>query len=155
MQGDSLSCAAVRKCNHCCATVWCPGTLSSHTHPPPGHLSTVTPLNLARPARHLSMPAHHLEPQFPVYAWNMHGIYNVHVDLLHMHGIYMIYSWIYNVYPSDWIYMVYPWIYYVYPPSIYMVYHWMYIHGIYVVYCGISMDISSFLNPDFAAGQCC
>ena len=57
----------------------------------------------------------------------------------------MVYPWIYHVYPSDWIiYMVYPWIY--------MVYHWMYIHGIYVVYRGISMDIPSFLKPDFAAG---
>ncbi len=74
----------------------------------------------------------------------------------------MVYPRIYHVYPSDWIYMVYPWIYHVYPPSInmvypriYMVYHWMYIHGIYMVYCGISMDIPSFLKPDFAAGQCC
>ncbi len=40
-------------------------------------------------------------------------------------------------------------------PCIYMVYHFMYIHGIYVVYYGISMDIPSFLIPDFAAGQCC
>ncbi len=31
----------------------------------------------------------------------------------------------------------------------------MYIHGIYVVYCGISMDICSFLKPDFAACKCC
>ncbi len=36
-----------------------------------------------------------------------------------------------------------------------MVYHLMYIHGIYVVYRGISMDIPSFLKPDFAAGPCC
>ncbi len=39
--------------------------------------------------------------------------------------------------------------------KIYMVYHWMYIHGIYMVYCGISMDNPSFLKPDFAAGPCC
>ncbi len=31
----------------------------------------------------------------------------------------------------------------------------MYIHGIYMVYHGISMDIPSFLKPDFAAGPCC
>ncbi len=36
-----------------------------------------------------------------------------------------------------------------------MVYHLMHIHGIYVVNRGISMDIPSFLKPDFAAGQCC
>ncbi len=38
-----------------------------------------------------------------------------------------------------------------------MVYHWMYIHGINVVYRGISMDIPSVLKPDFAAGLpvCC
>jgi hypothetical protein len=95
----------------------------------------------------------------------MPGIYHVYVDVLHdIHGIYMVYTWIYHVYLSDWIYMVYPWIYHVYPPTwsiymvypwIYMVYHLMYIHGIYVVYCGISMDIPSFLKPDFVAGQCC
>ncbi len=95
----------------------------------------------------------------------MPGIYHVYVDLLHIHGIYLVYSWIYHVHPSDWIYMVYPsWIYHVYPPSIYMVYplawicmvyHWMYMHGIYVVYRGISMDTPSFLNPDFAACPCC
>ncbi len=45
------------------------------------------------------------------------------------------------------IYMVYPWIY--------MVYHLMYMHGIHVVYRGISIGISSFLKPDFAAGPCC
>ncbi len=55
-------------------------------------------------------------------------------------------SWIYHVYPRS-IYMVYPWIY--------VVYHLMYIHGIYVVYRGISMDIPSFLKPGFAAGPCC
>ncbi len=66
---------------------------------------------------------------------------------------YMVYPWIHHVYPSDWKYMVYSWIYHVYPPSIYMVYPWiymvyylMYIHGIYVVYRGISMDIASFWN---------
>jgi hypothetical protein len=31
----------------------------------------------------------------------------------------------------------------------------MYIRGIYVVYRGISMDIHSFLKPDFDAGPCC
>ncbi len=31
----------------------------------------------------------------------------------------------------------------------------MHIHGIYLVYRGISMDIPSFLKPDFAAGPCC
>ncbi len=36
-----------------------------------------------------------------------------------------------------------------------MVYRWMYIHGIYMVYHGISMDIPSSLKPDLAAGQCC
>jgi hypothetical protein len=68
-------------------------------------------------------------PQFFVYAWNMPGIYHVYVDVLHVHGIYM-------VYPSDWIYMVYPWKNHVYQPSMYMVYPWtymvyhlMYIHG--------------------------
>jgi hypothetical protein len=75
-----------------------------------------------------------------------------------MHGIYMVYPWIYHVYPSDWIYMVtvYPWIYMVYP-WIFMAHHLMYRHGIYVVYRGISMDIPSFLKPDFAAWacQCC
>jgi hypothetical protein len=92
----------------------------------------------------------------------MLGIYPVYVDFLHVHGIYMVYSWIYHVYPLEWIYMVHPRIYHVYPPSIcmvypciYMVYHLMYLHGIYVVYCGISMDIPSFLKPDFAAGPCC
>jgi hypothetical protein len=58
----------------------------------------------------------------------------------------MVYPSIYHVYPPS-IYMVYPWRY--------MVYHLMYIHVIYVVYCGISMDIPSFLKPDFSAGQCC
>ncbi len=90
-----------------------------------------------------------LEPLFSVsYAWNMPGVYHVYVDVLHIHGIYMVYPWIYHVYPSDWIYMVYPCIYHVYPPSIYMVhpwiymvYHLMYIHGIYVVYHGISLDV--------------
>jgi hypothetical protein len=74
----------------------------------------------------------------------------------------MVYPWIYHVYPSEWIYMVHPWIYQVYPLSIYMVYPWiymvyhlMYVHGINVVYRGISMDIPSFLKPDFAAGPCC
>ncbi len=107
----------------------------------------------------------HLEPLFLVYAWNMPGIYHVYVDILHIHGIYMVYPWIYHVYPSDWIYHVYrPSTYMVYPcrPSIYMVYPWMYtvyplmyVHGIYLVYCGTSMDIHSFLKPDFAGGQCC
>ncbi len=84
----------------------------------------------------------HLEPQFPIYAWNMPGIYHVYVDLNYIHGIYIVCPWIYHAYPLDWIYMVYPWIFHVYPssiytvhPWIYMVYHWMYIHGIYVVYC--------------------
>jgi hypothetical protein len=36
-----------------------------------------------------------------------------------------------------------------------MVYHLTYIHGIYVVHHGISMDIRSFLKPDFAVFQCC
>ncbi len=107
----------------------------------------------------------HLEPLFLVYAWNMPGIYHVYVDVLHIHGIYMVYPWIYHVYPSDWIYHVYqPSIYMVYPcqlsiymlyPWIYMVYPLTYVHGIYLVYCGISMDIHSFLKPDFAGGQCC
>ncbi len=60
------------------------------------------------------------------------------ISTKYIHGI--------HGYPQS-IYMVYPWIY--------MVHHWMYIYGIYVVYCGISMDIPSLLNPDFAAGQCC
>ncbi len=55
-------------------------------------------------------------------------------------------QWIYSVYPPS-IYMVYPWIY--------MVYHLMYIHGIYLVYCGISIDIPSCLKPDFATDPCC
>jgi hypothetical protein len=74
----------------------------------------------------------------------------------------MVYPWLYHVYPTDWMYMVYSWIYHVYPPSMYMVYPWiymvyhlMYILGIYVLYCGISMDIHSFLKPDFDAGPCC
>ncbi len=69
----------------------------------------------------------HLEPLFPVYAWYMPDIYHVYVDLNDIHGIYMVYPWIYHVYPSDWIYMVYPWIYHVYPLCIYMVYPWIYI----------------------------
>ena len=116
-------------------------------------------LNLVRLLSIPVLDPEHLEPLFSVYAWNMPGIYHVYVDVLHIHGIYMVYTWIYHVYPSDWIYMVYPGIYYVYPPSIYMVYPWiymvyhlMYIRGIYVVYRGISMDIPSFLKPDFAAG---
>ena len=36
-----------------------------------------------------------------------------------------------------------------------MIYHMMYIHGIYVVYRGISMDVHSFLKTDFAVGPCC
>ncbi len=56
-----------------------------------------------------------LEPLFSVYAWNMPGIFHVYVVLPHMPGIYMVYPWIYHVYPSDWIYMGYPspspWIY--------------------------------------------
>jgi hypothetical protein len=89
-------------------------------------------------------------------------VYTIYVDVLHIHGIYKVYPWVCHVYPSDWIYMVYPWIYHVYPPGIYMVYpliymvyHLMYTHGIFVVYHGISMDIPSFLKPDFAACQCC
>ncbi len=73
------------------------------------------------------------------------------ISIRYIHGISM-----------EWIYMVYPWIYHVYPSSIYMaypwicmVYHLMYMQGIYVVYRGISMDIPSFLKPDFAAGPCC
>ncbi len=31
----------------------------------------------------------------------------------------------------------------------------MYIHGIYVVYPGIFLDIPSFLKPDFSTSQCC
>jgi hypothetical protein len=57
----------------------------------------------------------HLEPRFSVYVWYMPGKYHVYVDLNDIHGIYMVYPWIY------------------------MVYHLMYIHGIYVVYRCISM----------------
>ncbi len=48
--------------------------------------------------------------------------------------------------------MVYPWISW-YRDMAYD--HLMYINGMYVVYCGISIDIPSFLKPDFAAGPCC
>jgi hypothetical protein len=63
------------------------------------------------------------------------SIYHVNVDVLHtIHGIlYMVYPWIYHVYPSDWINMVYPWIYHVF----YQVYTW-YIHGyhtLYIIWC--------------------
>ncbi len=76
----------------------------------------------------------HLEPRFSVYAWYMPGIYHIYVDVLHIHGIYMVYFWIYHVFPSDWINMVYPWIYHVYPPSIYMIYPWIYMVIIWCIY---------------------
>jgi hypothetical protein len=63
-----------------------------------------------------------------VYVWYIHGI-SLDIPCI-----------------SSSISMVYPWIY--------MVYHWMYIHGIYVVHRGISMDIPRFLKPVLAAGQC-
>jgi hypothetical protein len=97
------------------------------------------------------------------------NIYMVQPCICDIHGIYIVYLRIYQVYPSDWIYMVYPssWVYPSPPlashgiyrdmvsyPWICMVYHLMCIHGIYIVYRGImiSMDIPSFLKPDFAAG---
>ncbi len=36
-----------------------------------------------------------------------------------------------------------------------IVYHLMYIHGIYVVYPWIFLAIPTLLKPDFAAGLCC
>ncbi len=78
----------------------------------------------------------HLEPLFSVYAWNMPGIYHVYVVLPHMPGIYMVYPWIYHVYPSDWIYMVYPWVSLDIPCiSI------KYIHCISMDVHGISLDV--------------
>ncbi len=82
---------------------------------------------------------------YMVYTWYIQG-YTMYI---HQTGYtwyilgYTMYIMIQLYWPS--IYMVYP----------YMVYHWMYMHGIYVVYCGISIDIPSFLKPDFAAGPCC
>ncbi len=68
----------------------------------------------------------------------MPGIYHVYVVLPHMPGIYMVYPWIYHVYPSDsgWIYMVYPWISLDIPClSI------KYIHCISMDIHGISLDV--------------
>ncbi len=47
----------------------------------------------------------------PDDAWyTMPGIYHVYLDLNDIHGIYMVYPWIYHhdVYPSDWIYIIRP-----------------------------------------------
>jgi hypothetical protein len=97
----------------------------------------------------------------------MPGIYHVYVDLQHMPGIYMVYHpWIYHVYPCISIrldihgisldilgYAMY--IHQVYTLYIhgYTWYIMMYMHGIYVVYHGISMDIPSFLKPDFSLAR--
>ncbi len=59
----------------------------------------------------------------------MPGIYHIYVDVLHIHGIYIVYPWIYHVYPSDWIY-------HGYTMYIHQVYTW-YIHGYtwYIIWC--------------------
>jgi hypothetical protein len=69
-----------------------------------------------------------------------------------IHGIFVVYPWIYHGYPTECIYMVYSWIYHVYRPSIYLVYPWIYMvyHLTHIVpytwyIRGISMDMPSFL----------
>ncbi len=63
--------------------------------------------------------------RFSVYAGYMPGIFHVYGVHLNIHGINLVYPWIYHVYPLRWIYMVYPRIYHVYLRSIYMVYPWI------------------------------
>ncbi len=61
----------------------------------------------------IPLQSHHL-----VYTWNIHGYTR----------IYMVYPWIYHVYPRS-IYVVYPWIYMdIHGISFDVVYTW-YIHG--------------------------
>ncbi len=74
--------------------------------------------------------------------------FHVYAVLTDIHGIYVVYSWIYHRYPTECVYVVYPWIYHVYRPSIYLVYPWIYmvyhltyIHGIYVVYPWIFLSL--------------
>jgi len=95
----------------------------------------------------------------PTYTWYIHGISMVilcisisgYTMYIHRNGctwyIHGYTMYIHTVYTSKWYIHGYTWIY--------MVYHLMYIHGIYVVYPWIFLDIPSFLKPDFDAGQCC
>ncbi len=68
----------------------------------------------------------HLEPPFSANAWNMPGLYHVYVDLLHIHGIYMVLPVIPAFPPrrlvNPMLYHVYPWICHVYTWWIYRVY---------------------------------
>jgi hypothetical protein len=71
---------------------------------------------------------HHLEPLFSVYAWHMPVIYHVYVDLPHMPGIYIVYPWIYHVYPCISIRLD------IHGTSLDILAYTMYIYQVYTLY---------------------